>query len=464
MVEKYLSKMASKMPEELLKLVGDILIRYSLCDSCLGRLFSRLGGNMSNAERGNALKRALSIQAHLYALDGYEEGLRLLEALCKSGFADASTIYEKFNITSSVEKCAICNNLMSKISEIAEKVSRRISEYEFNTFMVGSVIPKEFIEREDEIRSAFSLVHGESIKLDFNRQLGRILEVKLNKVVDFDKPDITIIYNAINDDVEISLRPVYVYGRYLKLVRGISQTRQFCPYCNGKGCEHCNYTGFLIGGSVEDYLVPPIVQAHEGSDGVLHAGGREDMDVRTLGTGRPFVVEVKNPKKRHIDLDKLYDAVEKYSNGKVVVKNLCYVDRSIVRKINVYSRVHEKRYRLVIRFQKSNITEEVIAKIKNLSGIVVRQRTPRRVLHRRVDKERLKRVYSIVPRLIDGHTLELDILCQGGLYVKEFATSDEGRTKPSIAEVIGEVPEIVELDVIEIAPYIERQLGLECSK
>jgi len=95
---------------------------------------------------------------------------------------------------------------------------------------------------------------------------------------------------------------------------------------------------------------------------------------------------------------------------------------------------------------------------------VIRQRTPRRVLHRRVDKERLKRVYNIIPRLIDEHTLELDILCQGGLYVKEFATSDEGRTKPSIAEVVGEVPEIVELDVIEIAPYIERQLGLECPK
>jgi tRNA pseudouridine synthase 10 len=453
-----------KMPEEFLKLVSSILTRYSLCDSCLGRLFSRLGGNISNTERGNALKRVLSIQAHLYVLDGYDEGLKLLEVLRKSGFVDASAIYEKFNIVSSVEKCYICNDLMSKIPEIADRISKKLIEYEFDTFMVGSVIPKEFIEREDQIRSEFSLVHGESIKLDFNRQLGRILEIKLNKVVDFNKPDITIVYNATNDGIEISLRPVYVYGRYLKLVRGLSQTRQFCPYCNGKGCEHCNSTGFLIGGSVEDYLVPPIVQIHEGSKGVLHAGGREDIDVRTLGTGRPFVVEVKDPKKRRIDLNQLYDIIEKYSNGKIIVKNLCYVDRSIVRKINVYSRVHEKRYRLVIKFQKNNLTEDIIAKIKGLSGGVIRQRTPRRVLHRRVDKERLKRVYNIIPRLIDEHTLELDILCQGGLYVKEFATSDEGRTKPSIAEVVGEVPEIVELDVIEIAPYIERQLGLECPK
>jgi tRNA pseudouridine synthase 10 len=29
----------------------------------------------------------------------------------------------------------------------------------------------------------------------------------------------------------------------------------------------------------------------------LHAAGREDIDVRMLGTGRPFVFEIINPKK-----------------------------------------------------------------------------------------------------------------------------------------------------------------------
>lgn len=450
------------MTQELLKLVSKILISYPLCDSCLGRLFSRLGGNMSNAERGRALKRALAVQSHLLVLDGYNEGLEILNALRRSGFNDALSVYEKFNIITQAEKCFICENLMLNISSIAEKISKKLNEYEFDTFMVGSIIPKEFIEREDQIRSLYSLTHGESLKLDFNRQLGRMLELSLNKTVDFDKPDITIVYNAINDTIELSLRPVYIYGRYLKLIRGISQTRQFCPYCNGKGCEHCNYTGFIPGSSVEDYLVPPIVEAHKGSAGVLHAGGREDIDVRTLGTGRPFVVEVKNPKKRHVNLHELYSIIEKYSNGKISVKNLCYVDRSVVRKINVYSRIHEKRYRLVIKFPTIQINDDVINKIKSLTGTVIKQRTPKRVLYRRVDKERIKRVYSVEIRPIDNHTIELNILCQGGLYIKELATGDEGRTKPSIAEIVGEIPEVVELDVIEIAPYIEKQLGLSC--
>ncbi|MEM3833255.1 MAG: tRNA pseudouridine(54/55) synthase Pus10 [Thermoprotei archaeon] len=451
------------MTQELLDLVIKILINYPLCDSCLGRLFSRLGGNIGNAERGRALKRVLSIQSHLLLLNSDDKGLEILNALYRSGFDEALSIYEKFNVTASAEKCSICENLMLKIPDIAERISKEVSEFEFDTFMVGSIIPKEFIEREDQIRSLYSLTHGESLKLDFNRQLGRSLESSLNKIVNFDKPDITIVYNAINDTVELSLRPVYVYGRYLKLIRGISQTRQFCPHCGGKGCEHCNYTGFLPGRSVEDYLVPPIVEAHKGAAGVLHAGGREDIDVRTLGTGRPFVVEVKNPRKRHVNLHDLYEAIEKYSEGKITVKNLCYVDRSIVKKINVYSRIHEKRYRIVIRFPKTQIRDDIINKIKSLAGITIRQRTPRRVLYRRVDKERVKRIYSIEPRLIDEHTIELNILCQGGLYVKEFATSDEGRTKPSIAEIVGEIPEIVELDVIEIAPYIEKQLGLPCT-
>jgi len=29
----------------------------------------------------------------------------------------------------------------------------------------------------------------------------------------------------------------------------------------------------------------------------LHASGREDLDVRMLGTGRPFIIELKNCKK-----------------------------------------------------------------------------------------------------------------------------------------------------------------------
>lgn len=40
----------------------------------------------------------------------------------------------------------------------------------------------------------------------------------------------------------------------------------------------------------------------------LHAAGREDIDVRMLGKGRPFVMEFVNPKKGVSCRDKISDA------------------------------------------------------------------------------------------------------------------------------------------------------------
>ena len=41
---------------------------------------------------------------------------------------------------------------------------------------------------------------------------------------------------------------------------------------------------------------------------------------------------------------------------------------------------------------------------------------------------------------------------QHGTYIKEAISSDEGRTKPSIAEWVGAPAECIELDVVGILP------------
>jgi len=39
---------------------------------------------------------------------------------------------------------------------------------------------------------------------------------------------------------------------------------------------------------------------------------------------------------------------------------------------------------------------------------------------------------------------------QGGLYVKELVSSDEGRTVPSVAELIGTDAKTLKLDVLKV--------------
>jgi tRNA pseudouridine synthase 10 len=42
------------------------------------------------------------------------------------------------------------------------------------------------------------------------------------------------------------------------------------------------------------------------------------------------------------------------------------------------------------------------------------------------------------------------IRCQGGLYIKELITGDEGRTSPSVAEILNVGAKPLELDVLNV--------------
>ena len=57
--------------------------------------------------------------------------------------------------------------------------------------------------------------------------------------------------------------------------------------------------------SVDELIKPAVMAAALAEDTTFHGAGREDIDARMLGTGRPFIVEAVRPKRRAIDLNKL---------------------------------------------------------------------------------------------------------------------------------------------------------------
>ena len=157
--------------------------------------------------------------------------------------------------------------------------------------------------------------------------------------------------------------PVFVYGRYNKLVRGIPQSRWPCSACRPGGtndkmvveeeggdegdgeeasaavagikrkaadaaaeaevdaagtdadavacepatpptttCKACGGTGLQYPHSVQDLLGSKLVAAFDADDCVFHGMGREDIDVLCLGSGRPCVIELKRPCKRRASI------------------------------------------------------------------------------------------------------------------------------------------------------------------
>jgi tRNA pseudouridine synthase 10 len=233
------------------------------------------------------------------------------------------------------------------------------------------------------------------------------------------------------DTVDVQRNSIAVYGRYRKLERGISQT-------DWEKYDH----------SVESFVSPAITTAHRGTEGVFHGAGREDVDALMLGTGRPFVLEVKHPRRRRVDLDELEAQVNADGDGRVEVEGLCYATYEMVERVKMLDA--GKTYRMDVEFEEPVTAEELEAAVEALDGATVEQRTPNRVSHRRADLVRERTVYDVTGELDDEYHAELTVDGEGGLYVKELVSGDEGRTEPSLAGLLGVPAVVTHLDVLAV--------------
>ncbi|GKV52589.1 hypothetical protein SLEP1_g59165 [Rubroshorea leprosula] len=90
----------------------------------------------------------------------------------------------------------------------------------------------------------------------------------------------------VNEPCHLELQcyrtPIYFGGRYLKYSRNVSQT---CWMIDEERVGEA---------SVEEIIGSNILPMCKGDNYKFHAAGREDIDVRMLGSGRPFLVEIQN--------------------------------------------------------------------------------------------------------------------------------------------------------------------------
>ena len=78
--------------------------------------------------------------------------------------------------------------------------------------------------------------------------------------------------------------------------------------------------------------------------------------------------------------------------------------------------------------------------------LTIQQRTPVRVLHRRCNMIRERKVLCATATRIDDHHFRLEISTQAGTYVKEFVYGDFGRTVPSVSSIMGCKTNLLKLD------------------
>jgi len=430
----------------------EVLRKYPLCCTCLGRLFAGLGKGIGNKLRGESIKSLLTMQADSALREGDQKAQETIKILAATGWKPAQQIASTLGINYEEKDCMICFNKLTNenIENIARKIEDRLREYEFKTFLVGSRIPGFIKILEENIFSEFSLIYAESIRKDIDREIGKKLEEILKREVDFHYPEVVAIVDIYTGNIEVNVSPLFIKGKYLKHEAGIPQTPWLCRNCWGVGCTKCGYKGREYDNSVSEFISLPAVRLSGAIDYVFHAAGREDLDAFVKGEGRPFIIELKEPRKRTIDFKEYSELVHKYSEGKVEVKDLNYASRSEVRLLKTYIEKAKKRYLAIVTFE-SPICEAAIKEVeKYFTNRVIEQQTPIRVLSRRADKVRKKYVYSIAAQKIDDYTLSFEILADAGLYIKELIHGDLGRTSPSISEFLGIMPKSIKLTILEV--------------
>ena len=318
-----------------------------------------------------------------------------------------------------------------------------------SSFSISTKIPKEWLSAEE---SGFDrkLAWAESIKSALNKKISSAL-AKSSGIPYDAEGDVRVVFDFTGDKAIVSSEriPLFVFGRYRKLVPGLSQSRWICADCQGKGCGKCAGRGRHYD-SVEERIGDVMKKYFAAEDYTIHASGREDVDATNTG-GRPFVMEIKNPGSRKADIHAIESEVA--SGKEVAIANSIIVPRTFVELVTESH--FDKEYEAEVEFEKDALVPE-LQKILALAGTVLEQQTPERVAHRRADLVRKRKVIEL--ELIEtqdstrgseasGRPLPettgkwrhatFRIKAEAGTYIKELVSGDNGRTIPSFAGVLG---------------------------
>lgn len=301
------------------------LIRLGACDFCLGRLSGKKRFDQSNQESGIEIRKTI--------------------------FGEDSNVLDEMEIPG---LCPFCENLFDETQLLAQLIKEAIGDRECSRLQLGARFPKDQTESEDHLRKRFGAPGSMPLKSSLVEEVSKELnKLKINTKIVNEKPEILALFDVLTLTVELDIRSHYIYGRYRKLERGIPQTRWPCRSCKGRGCDRCNQTGLQYESSVQGLIGDPLLEQFGSEEHAFHGMGREDIDVRCLGRGRPFVIEMKNPKKRSMDSEMIMKIINRSSNGSIEVSDIRNSNRSEV--VRIKDTPAEKSYR--IRYKIEPITQ-----------------------------------------------------------------------------------------------------------
>ncbi len=354
-----------------------ILNECDLCDNCLGRFFIRSTHLTSARILGNQIRRSINSRM--------------------------------------VTKCYICKNTFSSINLYVKMMQDTSLGYEFSTFTVGAILKQSTIERDDKLRSKFHLRGVDGIKTAITKELGKKFVRKTKKRIDHLSPDITFTINFKTEQCNVKTKPIFLYGRYIKEKRGLSQKEESCKDCKSRGCIFCNNHGIVSFDGVEGKVAKFLYEKFKTEQVKFTWIGGEDKTSLVMGDGRPFFVKLVSPKKRNIKLTK------KSNLNEITIRDL--------RKIDYIpsGSIHFKSKTKILVSTKNNVLSNKLKNLKYLVNIPIEITDSNR--------QYKKTIYNLKYKKHSLQAFVVEIEADGGIPIKRFV--DGSDIIPNISSVIG---------------------------
>jgi tRNA pseudouridine synthase 10 len=313
-------------------------------------------------------------------------------------------------------ECTLCAGMMDRTAQMGKLAAKELRPYEFRSFAVGVSLPEGIQEREDELRSSLKLKGKETIKTQAARLVAESVTGLTRRRHERKTPDVTVLADFGLGGVSVSSKPIFYHARYAKPA-GIAQRRSFCQECRGSGCERCRGTGYERTPSVEEGLRGKLSGFSGSSKMVFTWLGSEDRESRVFPPGRPFVAEIKNPKKRK--LPKRFGM--KFRRGRVSISS---------GKVLPSKPLQLPAFRFLTEIRARSASRIDPAGLRGLRTAF--RRTP--VLFQRPNNRPTTKTVYRASATGKGKSLLIRAELDGGLPVKRFVSGE--LVSPSVSEVL----------------------------
>jgi len=358
-------------------IISQILKNYDLCEYCAGRIISKFLGK----PRSKSLGR---------------------KYLVKFG-------------KSSNNKCYICKNIFEHLDSMLENIYEKLHDVNFKTFNLGLILKPSILERDDNLKSKFKIRGIENIKFDLSASLAKKISRRTKSTRITDDPELFLQVNFKDDSCTIRTKPLFVYGRYNKKIRKLSQKHTSCRACNGIGCHNCNFTGLENVETIESKISTLLMKKFDAKQVKINWIGGEDQSSLVLGNGRPFFAKILNPKKRNRILRRTSDLDEVYLSD--------------LRKLSVQPKgsiPFRSEVTITIDTEKS-ISQNQLKKLNILENVEIHNSSKNK-------KSTSKRIYKVSFKKLGNTSFTLDLFVDGGIPIKSFIQNSD--LTPNVSELL----------------------------